>query len=147
MHKVPEYPLWLGNEGDLQDIRQVFEQGVEVLVDLAAHEPPRHLPRETIYCHVPLIDGPDNPIWLVQLAVGTVLHLLRSNVPTLLYCGGGMSRSPCIAAAAISLIKGCTVPEALTHLSQSEAMDINPGLLAEVQRIFPAAKSAGNKKG
>jgi len=147
MHKVPDYPLWLGNEGDIQDIRAVFSQGIEVLVDLAAHEPPRHLPRETLYCHIPLIDGPDNPPWLVQLAVGTVMHLLKSNVPALVYCGGGVSRSPCIAAAAISLIRGCSVPEALTHLSQSEAMDINPGLLAEVQRIYGPAKDTRSKKG
>jgi protein-tyrosine phosphatase len=147
MHKVPDYLLWLGNEGDVQDMRKVFASGIEALVDLAASAPSPQLPRETLYCRIPLVDGPENPPWTVQLAIETVVRLIRAKVPTLVYCGGGMSRSPCIAAASLALLKGCSLPEALTHLSQFEAMDINPGLLAEVQNLIASAPLPHKQKG
>ena len=40
MHTVPDYPLWLGNAGDLRDRHELFRLGIGALVDLAVEEPP-----------------------------------------------------------------------------------------------------------
>ena len=102
MRRIPGYSLWLGHVGDVRDLSGVHTAGIRAVVNLALNEPPAMLSRELVYCRFPLIDGPGNPRWLLQTAVDTVAGLLRSDTPTLVYCGAGMSRSPCIAGAAIA---------------------------------------------
>ena len=46
-----------------------------------------------------------------------------------------MSRSPCIAAAAIARIRGCPAAEGLAIVFQSAVADVSPGLWAEVQEF------------
>jgi len=47
-----------------------------------------------------------------------------------------MSRSPCIAAAALANVQGCSADEALTRVARSGAVDVMPGLWAEVKRCI-----------
>jgi protein-tyrosine phosphatase len=91
--------------------------------------------RELVYCRFPLIDGPGNPHWLLRAAVETVAGLLRWDTPSLVYCGAGMSRAPCIAGAAIAQVRGCPAAEGLAIALQSAPADVLPGLWAEVQEI------------
>src|SRR5205085_2308977 len=74
-------------------------------------EVPPPPPRELIYLRFPLLDGVGNRGELLFLAVSTVATLLKMHVPLLLICGGGVSRSPAVAAAALSLADG-EAPEA-----------------------------------
>src|SRR5688572_12689172 len=94
VRQVPGYPLWLGHAGDARDLRTVLEAGILAVVDLALNEPPAAVTRELVYCRFPLVDGPGNPPWLLRAAVETVAGLVRSDTPTLVYCGAGMSRTP-----------------------------------------------------
>ena len=71
---------------------------------LAAEEPLLHLPRDLVFCHFPLMDGPANEPALLYLATTTVANFLEKHIPVLVCCGGGMSRSPAIAAAALALV-------------------------------------------
>ncbi|MCA9067699.1 MAG: dual specificity protein phosphatase family protein [Planctomycetaceae bacterium] len=108
MRKVDSLPLWIGNAGDLKDVRAVCET-VEAVVEVADSEPLAELPRSLIRCRFPLSDGGENPAWLLLLAATTVSTFLQSGVPTLVCCSAGMSRSVCVAAAGIALKKGISL--------------------------------------
>ncbi|HTU89213.1 MAG TPA: dual specificity protein phosphatase [Gemmataceae bacterium] len=133
MRRIADFPLWIGHVGDVRDPRVLLSTGIRAAIDLALNEPPAVLPRELVYCRFPLIDGAGNPPWLLHAAVDCVANFLRSGTPTLVYCGAGMSRSPCIVAAAIAGIRGCSADEALMWVAKAGAVDVMPGLWAEVK--------------
>jgi hypothetical protein len=134
MRKIADYPLWLGNAGDLLDISVVLAAGVEAVVELADSEQFAVLPRELIRCRFPLSDGGENPPWLLRLAVESVATLLRTGVPTLVCCSAGMSRSVCVAAGAVALIDDLPLARALSIVAGSGPADVSPGLFAQLQR-------------
>jgi protein-tyrosine phosphatase len=136
VRQIPGYSLWLGHVGDARDVRSVLSAGIQAVVDLALNEPPLTFTREMAYCRFPLVDGSGNPPWLLRAAVETVAGLLRAGIPTLVYCGAGMSRSPCIAVAAIVLLRGCPPAEALAVVLRSGPSDVSPALWLEVQAIL-----------
>jgi hypothetical protein len=132
MRRVPGYSLWLGHAGDVRDARGLLAAGIVAVIDLAIQEAPAPLPRELVYGRFPLVDGSGNPPWLLRAAVETVAGLLRDQVPTLVGCGVGLSRSPCIAGAAIARVAGCPPGEGLAIALQAAPADISPALWAEV---------------
>ena len=77
------------------------------------------------------------PPWLLLAAIETVACLLRTGTPTLVYCSAGMSRSPCIAAAAVAMVRGCPADLGLTLVLRSGPSDVSPGLWSEVRAILP----------
>src|SRR5260221_3783356 len=125
--------LWLGHVGDTRDARRLLDAGIEAVVELADSEPPATLPRELIRCRFPLTDGGGNPPCLLRLAVETVAALLRAGIPTFVCCGGGMSRSVCIAAGGLALNERRPLLEALASVTQSGPADESPGLFAELK--------------
>jgi hypothetical protein len=139
VRRVPGYSLWLGHFGDVRDIHGLLAAGILAVVDLAINEPPADVTRELVYCRFPLIDGMGNPPWLLRAAVETVACLLRCDTPTLIACSAGLSRSPCIAAAAIARVHGGTAAEGLAIALQSGAADVSPGLWAEVREALTIA--------
>jgi len=141
MRQVPGYALWLGHAGDVRDLAGLHSRGILAVVDLALEEPPVSLTRELVYCRFPLVDGPGNPRWLLAAAVEAVACLVRSNTPMLVYCGAGMSRSPCIAGAAVSRVRGCSPVEALVLVLDSAPADVSPGLWSEVQAVLACLRS------
>jgi protein-tyrosine phosphatase len=128
--------LWIGHIGDVWDPRALLSAGIRTVIDLALNEPPVLLPRELIYCRFPLVDGIGNPPWLLHAAVACIANFLRSDITTLVYCSAGMSRSPCIAAAALARVRGCSAEEALTWVAKSRPVDVAPGLWAEAKAIL-----------
>jgi protein-tyrosine phosphatase len=120
----------------MRDLRIVLSTRILAVVDLAIDEPPATVTRDLAYCRFPLVDGIGNPPWLLQATIDCVVSLLRSGTPTLVFCGAGMSRSPCIAAAAIARVRGCSAEEALMEVAKSGAVDVAPGLWAEVKTIL-----------
>ena len=133
MRKISGYPLWLGHAGDVRDPARLLDAGISAVVCVAANEPPAMLPRDCVYCRFPLIDGAENPGWLLQAAVETVALLLRSDTPTLLHCSAGISRSPAVAGAAIAVVSGCSFAEGLIAATESGAADVDPGLWAAIE--------------
>ena len=73
------------------------------------------------------------PHWLLRAAVETVAGLLRAGVPTLVYCGACMSRTPSVAGAAIALVRGCPLPEGLAIAVQGATADVSPALWADIE--------------
>ena len=118
--------------GDVVDPGSIVAAGILAVVDLALNESPPSLPHDLTYCRFPLIDGTGNSPRLLQAAVETVACLLRSGTPTLVYCSAGLSRSPCIAGAAIAVIRRYPLDEGLKFVLQSGPADVSPGLWSEV---------------
>ena len=133
MREIPGYSLWLGHAGDIRNLQTVMSAGIVAIVDLALEETPATVPRDCLYCRFPLLDGPGNSNGLLLAVIDTTASLLRSRTPTILWCGAGMSRSPAIAAGAMSIVTGRTPDECLSQLTRSGAADVSPALWREVK--------------
>ncbi len=127
--------LFLGNAHDARDLKLLYENGIAAVVDLAINEPPAQLAREMIYCRFPLTDGSGNSSALLELAIHTTVMLLEQKLKTLVACSAGMSRSPCIAAAAISLLTGVPLQECLIGVVSNSPHDVSPLFLSQVIEI------------
>ena len=79
-----------------------------------------------------MIDGAENPRWLIRAAVETVASLVRQGTPTLVCCGAGMSRAPAVAGAAVALLRECPPEEGLTVVCRPGRADVSPALWDEV---------------
>jgi hypothetical protein len=136
VRRIPGCSIWLGHAGDVRDVCGIVAAGLVAVVDLALEEAPAPLTRDLVCCRFPLVDGPGNAPWLLRAAVETVAGLLRCGTPTLVGCGAGLSRAPCIAAAAIARVRGCPPADALAIALGSGAADISPALWIEVRAIL-----------
>ena len=128
--------LWIGNAMEVRQISLVLEAGIEAIVDLALEEKPPSMTRDVIYCRFPLVDGGGNSPSRLRAAIEAVVSLLQKRVPTLVYCGAGMSRSPVIVAAALAASKGGSLDEALKAVVAGRPRDVSPTLWADVKTLF-----------
>jgi len=132
MHRIQPYQIWIGHAGDGRDLRNLLDHGIHAVVQLAFEEPPVNLQREIIVERYPLLDGTANSPKLLRLAIHGVVALIQERVPVLICCGAGMSRSPAIVAAAISIIDGRELQECLKIITEHSPADISPGLWQDV---------------
>ncbi len=135
MHVVLPGYLWRGHRGDLRNPRGLFEQGVQAVVDVASDEPPELLPRDLICCRVPLVDGRENSPALLRLSVQTVVLLVQLNIPTLVVCSSGLSRSPAVVAAALSVVTGQPAEESLAGVTADGPADVSASLWHDLTRL------------
>ena len=134
MNQIENRRLWIGHAGDGRDVPGLLQRRIRAVVQLAIEEPPLQLPRELIYYRIPLLDGDGNSDRLIQLAIDAVAHLIREQMPLLVCCSGGMSRSPAIVAAAFSQIEQVDPRECLKAVSESHPSDVSPGLWEQICR-------------
>ncbi len=125
--------MWFGSIGDARNAVQIHEMGVEAVVLLSTDltDPPA---RDTVVCRVPLVDGEGNASWRLQLAIDAVASLVSGDVPTLVCCSNGMSRSPSVIAAALVKIDGIAADDQLKRLLVGRAADVSPGLWRDIRR-------------
>jgi protein-tyrosine phosphatase len=139
MIRISPDPLWIGHGGEGHDFARILDLGIEAVVELAVEEPPFPTRRELIACRFPLIDGTGNRPDLLVLAVRTVAALVASGVPTLVCCGGGLSRSPAVAAAALAVVHGESPAASLERVTAHHPSDVSPGFWAELVAAVPRA--------
>lgn len=132
MKQIEPYFLWVGHAGDGREFRTLFAEGIHAVVDVAFEEPAASPPREFIYIRVPLIDGTGNPAKALRLAVHALANLLRMHVRTLVVCGAGMSRAPCVAAGALSVVLGEPAEDCLKKVIAGRPHDVAPGFWREL---------------
>ena len=73
MRDILPNQLWIGNAGDGRDVGHLLRAGVVAVINLAAEEPSPNLPRSLIYCHFPLVDGPQDDEGVLDMAIQTVV--------------------------------------------------------------------------
>ena len=140
MREILPSQLWIGNAGDGRDPQRLLAAGVVAVINLAAEEPSPILPRSMIYCHFPLVDGPQDDEGVLDMAIQTVVSLLKKRVPTLVYCGAGMSRSPAVVAAALSVVQGGSPEENLKEIAAGHSHDVSPHLWDAVLELCRALR-------
>ncbi len=136
MREITPQQLWLGHALDVRDIRRLHDVGVRAVVDLAYEEPCAQLSRDVLYCRFPLMDGADNSPQLLVTAIATTCSLIRGEIPTLVACGAGMSRSPSILAVALAIVRGKPPEDCLRELTDGQPCDIAPRLWADVVKAY-----------
>jgi|SRR5262245_22844177 len=136
MRHIPDYSLWLGHAGDARDRHELFRIGINAVVDLAVEEPPAVPGHEMVYCRFPLINGTENPPWMLRAAIDMVVTLLREKVTTLVAGGSGQSRAPAIAAAALVKLGRPSLQDALLYLAAFGHCDVSAGLLQDVVKVM-----------
>jgi hypothetical protein len=135
MREILPNQLWIGNAGDARDPERFLRAGVVAVINLAAEERSPVLPRNLIYCQFPLMDGLQDDLRALDIAIQTVLFLLQRQIPTLVYCGAGMSRSPAIVSAALAVVQGGSPGDRLKEVVAGHPHDVSPLLWDEVCKI------------
>ena len=125
--------VWIGNARDARDVTSVLKLGIVAVVDLAIEEIPCQFPREITYCRFPLLDGEENSPALLRTATHTVAMLIEMQLPLLIACSGGMSRSPAIVAIALSRTTNESSSEWLKGIASSGPCDVAPALWHDLQ--------------
>ena len=134
MREVIPKVLWIGNALEARDVQAVLGLGIAAVVDLAMEEAPILFPRDMTYCRFPLIDGAGNTPAVIKAAIDTTTSFIRGEVPTLVACDGGMSRSPAIVAAALAVIEGTSPEQALERVAAAGPHDVSATFWAEVRK-------------
>jgi hypothetical protein len=136
MREISQGRLWLGTVIDVRGVHALYDAGVEAVVDLAYEEPLAQLPRDLCYCRFPVVDGAGNRIERLATALETVAALVRRQVPTLVACGAGMSRSPAVLAMALALVRQRAPETCLYELATGSPHDISPPLWADLRKAY-----------
>ena len=117
--------LWIANAFEVRNPALLFDAEIKAVVDVAYEELPAQPPRQVTYCRFPLNDGGGNSKALFQLAVSTIVELIRSEVSTAIACSAGMSRAPVIAAFAVAGIEDQSPQEVLERIGKQRALQLN----------------------
>jgi hypothetical protein len=81
MHEILPNQLWIGNAGDGRDPEGLLRAGIVAVINLAAEERSPSLPRGMTYCHFPLTDGAPDDLRFLDVAIQTVVSLLKKRIP------------------------------------------------------------------
>jgi len=127
--------LYIGDAISARDLRHIYDHEFAAVLDLAANEPPAVLGRDIVYCRFPLSDDDSNDDKIVSAAITCLHTLMERGFRTLVACSAGMSRSPMIAAAAISIACGDPLTDCLARITTGVPHDVSPTLFSSVQRV------------
>ena len=133
--------LFIGDAISARDLKQIYDHSFRAVIDLAANEPPAVLGRDIIYCRFPMSDDGSNELAVISTAIVCLKSFLDSEFRTLVACSAGMSRSPLIGAAAISLLTEDSLRECLLHSAADAPHDVSPSLFACVERVCETLKA------
>ena len=121
---------------DARDLRMIYDNRMQAVIDLAINEAPAQLAREIVYCRFPINDGGGNPDAIIVLAIKTIAALVRAEIRTLVACSAGMSRAPTITAATIALLTDRDPDECLIQIIANAPNDVSPILWTHVKRLY-----------
>ena len=137
--------LWVGNAFDARDLKGIFDQRIQAIIDLAREESPASTARELVYCRFPLVDGQGNSPAIIEAAISTGVRFVTAKVPTLISCGGGMSRSPAIAAAVLAQAGGIKPEDAMKRVAATGPHDVAPLCWHEVVDVLRGLRTTGTE--
>ncbi|WP_337177855.1 dual specificity protein phosphatase [Paludisphaera sp.] len=146
MRQAVPHPVWIGHAGDGRDFARLHEAGIRAVVQLAVEEPAILLPRELLHFRVPISDGAGNRADHLALAIRTVAELLSRRIPALVCCGAGMSRSPCIVAAALAITTGEPPEACLDTAAGRGPRDVSSSLWRDVSALVATWRSTPGRQ-
>ena len=81
-----------------------------------------------------VFDG--NAAELLSAAITTNILLICKQIPSLVACSAGMSRSPMIVAASLALVRGQSPDAVLRELIDGYPHDVSPPLWVDVKNAY-----------
>jgi hypothetical protein len=133
MREILPRRLWLGNAGDAHNVDGVMQAGILAVIDLAIEQLMPTLPRSIVYCRFPIMDGQQSCQAVLCAAIETLVSLVKMEIPTLVYCGAGMSRSPAVIAGALSILQGGNPDDHLRQIVLGHPHDVSPQLWQDIR--------------
>ncbi|MEZ5941053.1 MAG: hypothetical protein R3C18_06660 [Planctomycetaceae bacterium] len=128
MHKIPSFPLWIGDTNDGRDHKVLAKCGVQAVLQLAGEEPALELPLDVLQFRIPILDSVGNISHRLILASNLLTTLLANDMTTLVCCSEGNGRSLAIATCAIGQMNGQTPFDCLKFVQENHATNISAGL-------------------
>ena len=138
MREILPDKLWLGNAADIRNVEAMMQAGILAVVDLAYEQAMPAYPRSIAYCRFPIVDGQQSLQGILQVAIESLVAMLEAEIPVLVCCGAGMSRSPAVAAAAVAILRGGDPDDKLREITAGYPHDVSPTLWREVREICAA---------
>lgn len=138
IRKIQSKQLFIGDAITARDLKLVYDHGITAVLDLAVDERPAVLGRDIIYCRFPLSDDGSNDDAIISAAIMCLMSMVQRNFTTLVACSAGMSRSPLVVAAALSLLSNQTLAECLAQTIQDSPHDVSPTLYKSVSGVVTA---------
>lgn len=135
MREIHADRLWTANAREARTPHDLFAAGISAVVDLAYEEPPAQLPRQLIYCRIPIVDGAGNDPTLLRLALLTTVELLKSGTPSIVACSAGMSRSPTIVICALAVHLDQSPESVLASVNEKSSFELHGELWSDVCEI------------
>jgi hypothetical protein len=133
LRQITSTSCWIGTAADCQSFREIFDLGIQAVVQLAAEEPALAAPRELLLFRFPILDSSGNDPVVLRLAIQTIGQLIAARIPALLSCSAGMSRSPAILAAALALTDRCSIDDCLKRVIGDGPSEVSPALWNEIR--------------
>jgi hypothetical protein len=135
MREILPQKLWIGNSADARNVECLMQASIAAIMDLAIEQLMPSLPRSLIYCRFPIMDGQQDSQSMLKFAIETLVSLLTKDIPTLVCCSAGMSRSPAIVAGALSIFLGGSPDDRLREVVMGHSHDVSPQLWQDVRCI------------
>ncbi|WP_442909393.1 dual specificity protein phosphatase family protein [Halovenus sp. HT40] len=117
MNEVAEGIL-VGTESDAGDEPLLQKHGIDTVISLTHSEPDTG---DITRVDVPMIDGPQNSYEAFTKAVNEVVKQRENGQRVLVHCSAGSSRSPSVAAAAITHLTENNLNEAFNQIIERRA--------------------------
>jgi protein-tyrosine phosphatase len=125
--------IYVGTESDAGDELLLRKHGVDTVISLT------HSNSETgdiTRIDVPMVDGPQNSYQAFAEAVETVIEQCENGRCILIHCSAGSSRSPSVAAAAITRLSDTTLNEAFNQIIEERPKtDPHDALVRQAVRV------------
>jgi predicted protein tyrosine phosphatase len=113
--------LYVGTIDDAGDQSLLAEHRISVIVSLTHAEPDPGFPTDVTVVRLPMMDGPQNDHQTFLGAVSETVTRWEAGNRVLVHCSAGASRSPAVAATAVSLSTDRTLETAFQQLKKRRA--------------------------
>ncbi len=128
--------LYVGSIEDAGDQSLLERRRISVILSLTHTEPDPGFPSAVTVVRFPMLDGPRNDRETFARAVSEAVTRWEAGNRVLIHCSAGASRSPAVAAAAISLSTDRPVETAFRQLKQRRpAVDPHEALVRQAARV------------
>jgi len=128
--------IFVGTEAEADDESLLQTHGIDTVVSLTHSEPKTG---DITRVDVPMIDGPQNSYQAVVDAVQTVVDHREAGHCVLVHCVAGSSRSPSVAAAAVTHLTENTLNQSFNQiLDRRPETDPHDALVRQAAQVIDA---------
>ena len=126
--------IFVGTEADASDESLLEAHGIDAVVSLTHNEPETG---DITRLDAPMVDGPQNSYQSFADAVQSVLTSRDDGQRVLIHCAAGSSRSPSVAATAITCLTANTLNESFNQvLERRPETDPHDALIRQAAKVI-----------